>query len=369
MPLVQPGAAACRRARRAQRRIVDTQGRPGVDEVGGVEPLLAVAVWQGDVDGGDARGGVFRDRHRAGAAHDHISDGVGGLHVVDVGHGRVMVVGYGRVVFAAVGVQDLKPRAGEPLDGVCQRSVDAHRALGAAGDQNGRATLLKVPRAQAPLALRAVRVHAHAGAHRHADDLAVHAGIRHRVEPGAANFDAQLVGHAGQRVGLQHEKRQAQLLRGQVRRAGDVAAGAEDGGSAAALHRLLGLAHTARQLERHGHELPRLFARNRHRVDQGELESAGRHDGGFEAAFGAEGDNVGPVGVAKHLGDCEGGLDVARGAAACDDDAEVLGSHCSPNGAGSGGAGAYGKPRRPAESPACRSARGAARRLAPGVAV
>ena len=154
----------------------------------------------------------------------------------------------GRVILLAIGVQEL-----EVLRQVLHRSsnsaVDAGRALGPAGDENG-GKLGQVPLGARVCGQVAIRVVCQARANGDADDLARHAGIRMGVEPNATHLHAELIGHASQSIGLENIKRDAEGSRSDISRPGHVAAGTKDDIRLDVLEHLLGLPHRAGEVER-----------------------------------------------------------------------------------------------------------------------
>ena len=77
--------------------VVDEQSPAGRDDVGGVEPLLAVADRQRHVDGGKTHGGQLAHRVGARAGDDEVGGGIRELHAVGVGHDDVAHSGGRRV--------------------------------------------------------------------------------------------------------------------------------------------------------------------------------------------------------------------------------------------------------------------------------
>ena len=173
---------------------------------------------QRNVNGRQACGGYFGDGHRAGAAHDEVSHRKGGAHVLDIRQCGVVRVFCGRVILLAVGVQKL-----EVLCQVLYRSgnsaVDAGRALGPAGDENGGKL------GQVPLGAR----------------------VCGQV---AAHLYTELIGHSSQSIGLENIKRDAEGSRSDIGRPGHVAAGAKDDIRLDVLEYLLGLPHRAGEVKR-----------------------------------------------------------------------------------------------------------------------
>ena len=78
-------------------RVVDEDAAAGVDDVGGVEALLAVADRVRHVDGGDAERGELAHGRRAGARDGEVGDREGEVHAVGVlDHAVVGDAGVGR---------------------------------------------------------------------------------------------------------------------------------------------------------------------------------------------------------------------------------------------------------------------------------
>ena len=341
------------------------------DDRRGVERLLAVAVRQRDVDGGQPDGRHLGDGHGAAPAEHGVGGGVGQVHRVDVGQRDVAGRRRGGGARLAVGVQDRDAGVQEPGQGRGERRVERAGALRAAEDEQHRA----VGGQAEPLpGLRPQRGAVQLGdraAQRDAEDLRAgqapgHGGGDPRGEPGA-----DPVGQARPRVGLVHDDRHA-------------AAGAEVGGERHVAaepdddvgvdlgehlpHPADGRAHPAGQAQQVGAGP----SGQRDRRDQLERVAARRDQRGVEAALGAQRRDVrGRVEPPHGVGERQRGLDVARAAPARDDDVHAVPSGTArlighpgrrraarPGGTAPAGAAAAG-------GPACPARGGAARRSPP----
>ena len=107
-------------------RVVDEEATTGGHDVGGVEPLLAVADGQRDVDGRQPHGGQLTDRVGTRAGDDEVGRGIREVHPVgvggdDVGRARPAVVG-DELLARAGEVQHLHTRGAQRRDPAPRRS-------------------------------------------------------------------------------------------------------------------------------------------------------------------------------------------------------------------------------------------------------
>ena len=223
-----PGAAGRRAHRREPRRVGEQRhelgehpfaGELGVghqhatargDDGCGVERLLAVAVRQRDVDGGQPDGRHLRDGHRPAPAEHGVRGGVGQVHRVDVGQPDVARrPARRRVARLAVGVQHGDAGRRQLGQGGGERRVERAGALRAAEDEQhgavgGQAELLPglgPQRRPVELGDRAPQ--------RDAEDLRAGQAAGHGRRDARGEAGADPVGQARARVGLVHDDRHA----------------------------------------------------------------------------------------------------------------------------------------------------------------